>query len=168
MFGLSAGKSRLGMARIARARKFHGPHSRLESGAGSGYLSAMSITVIVENDTIKLAVHVPDGTRVEVTLPLKSPTNTCAEKEETLYDSLKDFIGRARAAGGFRSRARSLLARHPETWRAMKRVFGDASYFLALANPRDSGHLAALELARQWRGEVVTTPRAGSSKTPRR
>ena len=29
----------------------------------------MSITVIVENDTIKLPVHVPDGTRVEVMLP---------------------------------------------------------------------------------------------------
>ena len=29
----------------------------------------MSITVIVENDTIKLPVHVPDGTRVEVLLP---------------------------------------------------------------------------------------------------
>lgn len=26
----------------------------------------MSITAIVENDTIKLPVHVPDGTRVEV------------------------------------------------------------------------------------------------------
>jgi len=39
----------------------------------------------------------------------------------------------------------------------MKRVFGDAHYFLALANPRDTGHRAALEFARQWRGEVVTT-----------
>ena len=29
----------------------------------------MSITAIVENDTIKLPVHVPDGTRVEITLP---------------------------------------------------------------------------------------------------
>ena len=31
----------------------------------------MSITVTVENDTIKLPpdVHVPDGTRVEITLP---------------------------------------------------------------------------------------------------
>ena len=39
----------------------------------------------------------------------------------------------------------------------MKRVFGDAYYFLALANPRDAGHLAALRFARQWRGQVVTT-----------
>jgi hypothetical protein len=33
----------------------------------------MSITVIVENDTIKLPshVHVPDGTRLEITLPGK-------------------------------------------------------------------------------------------------
>ena len=29
----------------------------------------MSITAIVENDTIKLPVHVPDGTSVEVLLP---------------------------------------------------------------------------------------------------
>lgn len=39
----------------------------------------------------------------------------------------------------------------------MKRVFGDAYYFLALANPRDAGHRAALEFARHWRGGVVTT-----------
>ena len=39
----------------------------------------------------------------------------------------------------------------------MKRVFADAYYFLALVNPRDTGHRAALEFARQWRGEVVTT-----------
>ncbi len=31
----------------------------------------MSITAIVENDTIKLPVHVPDGTRVEIVLPEK-------------------------------------------------------------------------------------------------
>ncbi len=29
----------------------------------------MSITAIVENDMIKLPLHVPDGTRVEITLP---------------------------------------------------------------------------------------------------
>ena len=29
----------------------------------------MSITAIVENDMIKLPVHVPDGTKVEITLP---------------------------------------------------------------------------------------------------
>jgi hypothetical protein len=32
----------------------------------------MSITVIVENDTIKLPLHVPDGTRVEIVLPAQS------------------------------------------------------------------------------------------------
>jgi hypothetical protein len=35
----------------------------------------MSITVIVENDTIKLPVHVPDGTRLEITLP-EPPTKS--------------------------------------------------------------------------------------------
>ncbi len=29
----------------------------------------MSITAIVQNDTIKLPVHVPDGTQVEITFP---------------------------------------------------------------------------------------------------
>ena len=33
------------------------------------HLPRMSITVIVENDTIRLPVHVPDGTSVEVVLP---------------------------------------------------------------------------------------------------
>lgn len=29
----------------------------------------MSITAVVENDTIRLPMHVPDGTTVEITLP---------------------------------------------------------------------------------------------------
>ncbi len=35
----------------------------------------MSITAVVENDTIKLppGIHVPDGTRVEITLPEAKP-----------------------------------------------------------------------------------------------
>jgi len=32
----------------------------------------MSITAIVENDTIKLPVRVPDGTKVEVTMTVKT------------------------------------------------------------------------------------------------
>ena len=45
------------------------PRSRLaRRGAGASF-SVMSITAIVENDTIKLPMHVPDGTRVEITLP---------------------------------------------------------------------------------------------------
>jgi len=55
----------------------------------------MSITAIVENDTIKLPVHVPDGTRVEITLPEDSP-RTAEGGGETLYDSLKEFIGKAK------------------------------------------------------------------------
>jgi hypothetical protein len=35
----------------------------------------MSITALVENDTIKLppGIHVPDGTKVEITLPEVAP-----------------------------------------------------------------------------------------------
>lgn len=39
-------------------------------------LPRMSITAIVKNDTIKLPIHVPDGTSVEILLPderLESP-----------------------------------------------------------------------------------------------
>ena len=55
------------------------------------YPPRMSITAIVENDTVKLPVHVPDGTRVEITLPEQSAR--VAESDETLFDVLKDFIG---------------------------------------------------------------------------
>jgi hypothetical protein len=34
----------------------------------------MSITGIVENDTVKLSVHVPDGTTVEIMLPEDGPS----------------------------------------------------------------------------------------------
>lgn len=37
--------------------------------ANCGIFSPMNITAIVENDTIKLPVHVPDGTSVEIILP---------------------------------------------------------------------------------------------------
>ena len=57
------------------------------------YPARMSITAIVENDTVKLPVHVPDGTRVEITLPEQSART--AEGDETLFDVLRDFIGKA-------------------------------------------------------------------------
>lgn len=47
----------------------------------------MSITAVVENDTIKLPVHVPDGTRVEITLPGNSVA------QPTLYERMKEFVG---------------------------------------------------------------------------
>ena len=53
----------------------------------------MSITAIVENDTIKLPMHVPDGTRVEITLPAESGAE---QDEPTLYDALEDIIGQAK------------------------------------------------------------------------
>ena len=56
----------------------------------------MSITAIVENDTIKLPVHVPDGTKVEITLPTETTAPASSENEPTLYDTLEDFIGKAK------------------------------------------------------------------------
>ncbi len=55
----------------------------------------MSIIATVENDMIKLPIHVPDGTRVEITLPPSSVASAAVENSETLYDSLKDFVGAA-------------------------------------------------------------------------
>ena len=49
----------------------------------------MSITVIVENDTIKLPVHVLDGTRAEIFLPGEFGPQGSAEK----MDTLRIFIG---------------------------------------------------------------------------
>ncbi len=45
----------------------------------------MSITAIVENDTIKLPVHVPDGTKVEITLP--------ASEGDSVADPFAEVIG---------------------------------------------------------------------------
>jgi hypothetical protein len=53
----------------------------------------MSITAIVENDTIKLPMHVPDGTQVEISV---RPADGAEEEEDlTLYETLKDIIGKA-------------------------------------------------------------------------
>ncbi|MEA3211876.1 MAG: hypothetical protein QOE70_4933 [Chthoniobacter sp.] len=56
----------------------------------------MSITAIVENDTIKLPMHLPDGTKVEITLPEEGEAQAALENEPTLYDTLKGFIGQAK------------------------------------------------------------------------
>ena len=55
----------------------------------------MSITAIVENDTIKLPVHVPDGTEVEIVIKTKA---TGGEKEASteagsFFESMRDLIG---------------------------------------------------------------------------
>jgi hypothetical protein len=52
----------------------------------------MSITAIVENDTIKLplGVHVPDGTRAEVMLRTDKPSG---QAPGSFYESIEDLIG---------------------------------------------------------------------------
>lgn len=52
----------------------------------------MSITAIVENDTIKLPVHVPDGTRLEITLPAESAAPTA---RGTLAERYAKYVGLA-------------------------------------------------------------------------
>ena len=57
----------------------------------------MSITAIVENDTIKLPMHVPDGTRVENTLPGESAVR---ENGSDPFDAMIGaFHGKAEATG---------------------------------------------------------------------
>ena len=60
-------------------------------------LLSMSITVIVENDTIKLPVHVPDGTRLEITLPAEStpPESETRGPRPTVAERYEKFIGLA-------------------------------------------------------------------------
>jgi len=53
----------------------------------------MSITAIVENDTIKLPVHVPDGTRVEITLPESPATSETASENAPVW--LNEAVGTA-------------------------------------------------------------------------
>ena len=55
----------------------------------------MSITVIVENDTIRLPVHVPDGTSVEVVLPGERGV---AGKPETAGADLAEYRQRVAEA----------------------------------------------------------------------
>ncbi|MEQ1860994.1 MAG: hypothetical protein ABMA13_13750 [Chthoniobacteraceae bacterium] len=51
----------------------------------------MSFTAIVENDTIKLPMHVPDGTRVEITLPVESDVG--AKPAGNALEWMKEFAG---------------------------------------------------------------------------
>lgn len=56
----------------------------------------MSITATVENGIVRLP-DVPDGTQVEITLPVSIPSVLAAPEGEeelpTLYERLKDFVG---------------------------------------------------------------------------
>jgi len=52
----------------------------------------MSITAIVENDTMKLPVHVPNGTRVEITLPVLEPATEPAGKWMLKYAGIADDL----------------------------------------------------------------------------
>jgi hypothetical protein len=70
-------------------------HTRGLSGATwRVLLSTMSITVIVENDTIKLPVHVPDGTRLEITLPAEATTLSARGPAEDALAGLAPFVGK--------------------------------------------------------------------------
>lgn len=57
----------------------------------------MCITVIVENDTIKLPVHVRDGTRLEITLPRDgaSPETVSTAPRNTIAECYATFVALA-------------------------------------------------------------------------
>ncbi len=50
----------------------------------------MSITAIVQNDTIKLPVHVPDGTTVEI---IVSTEVKIAPAQGSFFDTIQDLVG---------------------------------------------------------------------------
>ncbi len=54
------------------------------------YTADMSITVIVENNTVRLPIAVPDGTRVEITLPATSASESSGG---TFAERYAEFIG---------------------------------------------------------------------------
>jgi hypothetical protein len=59
---------------------------------GMRYVPSMSITAIVQNDTIKLPVHVPDGTKVEVVLPRETSGGE-SEVSGSFFDTVRDLVG---------------------------------------------------------------------------
>jgi len=52
----------------------------------------MSITAIVQNNTIKLPIQVPDGTQVEVVLPSDTPGGEF-ESAGSFFDTVRDLVG---------------------------------------------------------------------------
>jgi len=52
----------------------------------------MRITAVVENNMIRLPMHVPDGTRAEVILPAEAAKSTVAP-EGSFFDTIRDLIG---------------------------------------------------------------------------
>jgi hypothetical protein len=52
----------------------------------------VSITATVQNNTIKLPVDVPDGTRVEVVLP-EAASNGESKSAGSFFDAIRDLVG---------------------------------------------------------------------------
>jgi hypothetical protein len=51
----------------------------------------MSITATVENDTIKLPIHIPDGTKVEITL--LEDAQAAESQAATFAERYAEFVG---------------------------------------------------------------------------
>lgn len=56
-------------------------------------LLVMSINAIVVNDSIKLPVHVPDGTRVEIVVPHSVEPVEVVRPSGSFVDDVRDLIG---------------------------------------------------------------------------
>jgi hypothetical protein len=55
-------------------------------------IPTVSITAIVQDNTIKLPVQVPDGTQVEVVLPTETPVGEF-KSTGSFFDSIRDLVG---------------------------------------------------------------------------
>lgn len=54
-------------------------------------VAPMSITAIIENETVKLPIHVPDGTKVEITLSEEG-----APSKQHRHEWMRKYIGAAK------------------------------------------------------------------------
>jgi hypothetical protein len=112
----------------------------------------MSITAAVENGTIKLPVHVPDGTQVEITVPEASaPEIATPEAEEalpTLYERLKELVGIIKdGPTDMAAEHESLRSRNSETKWPVSLSLPTASISFAQLQQRDAVHEKALSFA---------------------
>ena len=108
----------------------------------------MSITAIVENDTIKLPMHVPDGTRARIVFE--------TDGDRPLAERCAGLIGVTdQLPEDMAENHDHYLHGHPKEGMT---VFADTYFYLALLfSARDAHHRRVVEYAQTFRGKVMTT-----------
>ncbi len=144
------------------------PESRaLAEGGSSGIFAGMSITVIVENDTIKLPVHVPDGTRLEITLPGEGEAGATGKAEEVTAALLAmQRAGKGAAVGPCERSMIITCTGRPggEQWPFL-RIRSSSSQ---RSNPGDAAHGTAIRWSREHDRHPGRTDGMGAHGSRRR